>query len=79
MFIVLLFHPIVAIYDQVGVLHCDDNDVTHKYNYLVCVVTGWWKEAGTTANVFIYIQGELFSLIDCIQHHKVGSTWRQCK
>ena len=35
-----------------------DNDDTDPYVYLICVVTGWWIHAGTTANVFIYLCGE---------------------
>lgn len=44
---------------QAGVLFCGEED--QHYLYLVCVVTGWWKAAGTTANVFFSINGESIS------------------
>ncbi|XP_053405410.1 polycystic kidney disease protein 1-like 3 isoform X2 [Mercenaria mercenaria] len=42
--------------EQVGVIAVDV-DAVNKYMYLVCVVTGWWTDAGTTANVFFYMKG----------------------
>ena len=42
---------------KVGVINCLDNSPTENYIYLVCVVTGWWRDAGTTANVFIFLKG----------------------
>ncbi|XP_070173844.1 uncharacterized protein [Littorina saxatilis] len=35
----------------------EDNKITDKWAYLVCCVTGWWINSGTTAKVFIYIKG----------------------
>ena len=45
---------------KVGVVNSLDNSPTENYIYLVCVVTGWWRDAGTTANVFIFLKGMLF-------------------
>ena len=45
---------------QVGVISCSDNSPTNHYLYLVCVVTGWWKDAGTSANVFLFLKGLFF-------------------
>ena len=38
-------------------INCLDNSPTENCIYLVCVVTGWWRDAGTTANVFIFLKG----------------------
>ncbi|XP_052276692.1 polycystic kidney disease 1-related protein-like isoform X3 [Dreissena polymorpha] len=38
-----------------SVVWCGDE--SQHYMYLVCVVTGWWTSAGTTANVFFSITG----------------------
>ncbi|KAL8618843.1 hypothetical protein ACOMHN_000850 [Nucella lapillus] len=35
----------------------EDNKLRDKRAYLVCCVTGWWINSGTTARVFIYIKG----------------------
>jgi hypothetical protein len=43
---------------QVGMTVLSDNEPKHKYVYLICVVTGWWPKAGTTANVFIYLRAK---------------------
>ncbi|XP_052246475.1 uncharacterized protein LOC127855131 [Dreissena polymorpha] len=43
--------------ERVGVVNCKDNLQSEKYLYLVCIATGWWKHAGTTANVYFYMTG----------------------
>lgn len=42
---------------QTGVTVLEDNDPGDVYLYLVCTVTGWWREAGTSSNVFMYMRG----------------------
>ncbi|XP_041369822.1 polycystic kidney disease and receptor for egg jelly-related protein-like [Gigantopelta aegis] len=41
-----------------GVTLLHDSNPTNHYMYLICVVTGWWHEAGTTSKVFAYICGQ---------------------
>ncbi|XP_071117914.1 uncharacterized protein [Haliotis cracherodii] len=41
---------------QVGTTVLADNDPSDKYVYLICVVTSWWPQAGTTANIFLYLR-----------------------
>lgn len=57
LYVVLLVsrHPTLLL--QRGVAILDDNDMQEKYMYLVCTVTGWWHNAGTTARVYIYLNG----------------------
>ncbi|XP_052792159.1 polycystic kidney disease protein 1-like 2 [Mya arenaria] len=43
--------------EQVGVIPCVDNKQGDQYVYLVCFITGWWKHAGTSANVYFYMTG----------------------
>ncbi|KAK3597481.1 hypothetical protein CHS0354_041902 [Potamilus streckersoni] len=43
--------------EKIGVMACKDNHPSHQYMYVVCVVTGWWMRAGTTANVYMYMSG----------------------
>ena len=40
-----------------GVTIAHENRPDHDYSYLVCVITGWWKAAGTTANVSLSFSG----------------------
>nr|XP_022331159.1 polycystic kidney disease protein 1-like 2 isoform X2 [Crassostrea virginica] len=40
-----------------GVTIAHENRPDHDYSYLVCVITGWWKDAGTTANVSLSFSG----------------------
>ncbi|WAQ94274.1 PK1L2-like protein [Mya arenaria] len=42
---------------NVGVIPCVDNKQGDQYVYLVCFITGWWKHAGTSANVYFYMTG----------------------
>ena len=53
---------------QVGVLNCPDNNPSNSYLYLVCVVTGWWRDAGTSANVFVNLKGQLITVLLVIPH-----------
>ncbi|XP_067667538.1 polycystin-1-like [Haliotis asinina] len=41
---------------QIGTTILADNDPRDKYVYLICVVTSWWPQAGTTANIFLYLR-----------------------
>ncbi|XP_069140448.1 polycystin-1-like protein 2 isoform X2 [Argopecten irradians] len=41
-----------------GVSVLEDNCAEDKYIYVVGVVTGWWRHAGTTANVYMYLCGD---------------------
>ncbi|ESO90834.1 hypothetical protein LOTGIDRAFT_73776, partial [Lottia gigantea] len=41
---------------QRGVTVLEDNDKDDNYMYLVGVLTGWWKGAGTTSDVFLYLR-----------------------
>ncbi|XP_052253711.1 uncharacterized protein LOC127860029 isoform X6 [Dreissena polymorpha] len=60
--------------ERVGVVNCKDNLQSEEYLYLVCIVTGWWKQAGTTANVYINMTGsEGVSGRKCLTH-----AGRQC-
>ena len=34
-----------------------DNNHDDHYTYLVGIVTGWWRHAGTSANVYMYLRG----------------------
>ena len=43
---------------QVGMTFLADNNPKDQYVYLICVVTGWWPKAGTSANVFIYLRAK---------------------
>ncbi|KAK7478441.1 hypothetical protein BaRGS_00030287 [Batillaria attramentaria] len=36
-----------------------DNNVHDDHVYLVCTVTGWWRHAGTSARVYMYLKGTL--------------------
>ncbi|KAK3099752.1 hypothetical protein FSP39_009071 [Pinctada imbricata] len=40
-----------------GVSVLKDNTGGEHYSYLIGVVTGWWRHAGTTANVYMYMRG----------------------
>ncbi|KAL4227725.1 Polycystic kidney disease protein 1-like [Mactra antiquata] len=42
--------------EKVGVIAVDSIDM-EGHIYLMCVVTGWWSEAGTTSNVYFHING----------------------
>ncbi|XP_048253676.1 uncharacterized protein LOC124131324 isoform X2 [Haliotis rufescens] len=41
---------------KIGTTVLADNDPSDKYVYLICVVTSWWPQAGTTANIFLYLR-----------------------
>ncbi|XP_060069517.1 polycystin-1-like protein 2 [Ylistrum balloti] len=41
-----------------GVSVLEDNCAEDKHVYVVGLVTGWWRHAGTTANVYMYICGD---------------------
>ncbi|XP_033756196.1 polycystic kidney disease protein 1-like 2 [Pecten maximus] len=41
-----------------GVSVLEDNCAEDKYMYMVGLVTGWWRHAGTTANVYMYLCGD---------------------
>ncbi|KAL3877455.1 hypothetical protein ACJMK2_035159, partial [Sinanodonta woodiana] len=59
---------------KLGVLICSDNNPRHQYIYMVCVATGWWKGAGTTAKVYLHLTGsEGSSRQFCMSH-----TRRKC-
>ncbi|KAJ8304148.1 hypothetical protein KUTeg_017731, partial [Tegillarca granosa] len=45
--------------EKVGVNIAMDNSQEDKYTYLVCIITGWWNDAGTTADVSMVITGAL--------------------
>ncbi|XP_053374546.1 polycystic kidney disease protein 1-like 2 isoform X2 [Mercenaria mercenaria] len=47
--------------EKAGVIYCSDNVATRTYSYVVCITTGWWNQAGTTANVYIYLKGALYN------------------
>lgn len=36
-----------------------DNSLEDNYTYLVCIITGWWNDAGTTAGVSMVMTGTL--------------------
>ncbi|KAJ8305495.1 hypothetical protein KUTeg_016040 [Tegillarca granosa] len=42
---------------KAGIHILQDSKPKDKYMYLVGVVTGWWRKAGTTANVYITVEG----------------------
>ncbi|KAK3591321.1 hypothetical protein CHS0354_028430 [Potamilus streckersoni] len=59
---------------KLGVLFCSENNPHHQYMYMVCIVTGWWKGAGTTAKVYLNLTGsEGSSRQFCMSH-----TRRKC-
>ncbi|XP_041373429.1 polycystic kidney disease protein 1-like 2 [Gigantopelta aegis] len=41
-----------------GITMLDDNVPEDRYVYMICVVTGWWVQAGTTSRVFMYLCGK---------------------
>uniref|UniRef100_A0A8W8HNY2 Polycystic kidney disease protein 1-like 2 n=1 Tax=Magallana gigas TaxID=29159 RepID=A0A8W8HNY2_MAGGI len=59
-----------------GVIIAHENNPDHKYAYLVCVITGWWKNAGTTSSVSLSFAGtEGHSGRHCLSESVPG---RQC-
>ena len=43
--------------EQSRVAVLEDNQLSDTWAYLICCVTGWWINSGTTAKVFIYLKG----------------------
>ena len=37
---------------------CGNHDDSHSHIYMMCVVTGWWADAGTSANVYCTVKGK---------------------
>ncbi|XP_062612733.1 polycystin-1-like protein 2, partial [Saccostrea cucullata] len=59
-----------------GVIVAHENDPDNRYAYLVCVITGWWKDAGTSANVSLSFSGTRgHSARHCLSESVPG---RQC-
>ncbi|XP_041369934.1 polycystic kidney disease protein 1-like 2 [Gigantopelta aegis] len=43
---------------KTGITMLADNFPGDHHVYMICVVTGWWVQAGTTSRVFMYLCGE---------------------
>ena len=47
----------LLLFSQTGITVLMNTFPTDRYVYMLCVVTGWWAQAGTTSRVFIYLCG----------------------
>ncbi|XP_041369726.1 polycystic kidney disease protein 1-like 2 [Gigantopelta aegis] len=43
---------------KTGITMLGDNFPGDHYVYMICMVTGWWAQAGTTSRVFMYLCGK---------------------
>ncbi|XP_052099063.1 polycystic kidney disease protein 1-like 2 [Mytilus californianus] len=58
---------------QAGIVILSDANPNHSYQYLMCVVTGWWAGAETTAKVSCYVSGDKgHSTKHCLSDSVVG-------
>ncbi|XP_071171567.1 polycystin-1-like protein 2 [Mytilus edulis] len=58
---------------QAGIIILSDANPNHSYQYLMCVVTGWWAGAETTAKVSCYVSGNKgHSIKHCLSNSVVG-------
>ncbi|XP_063432942.1 polycystin-1-like protein 2 [Mytilus trossulus] len=58
---------------QAGIIILSDANPNHSYQYLMCVVTGWWAGAETTAKVSCCVHGNKgHSTKHCLSNSVVG-------
>ncbi|CAG2188171.1 PKD1L2 [Mytilus edulis] len=58
---------------QAGIIILSDANPNHSYQYLMCVVTGWWAGAETTAKVSCFVSGNKgHSIKHCLSNSVVG-------